>query len=52
MELMLRHPMASWVDRIITHRFRLKDVEKAIKKSMEPDAMKVVIAPWGECQHE
>lgn len=45
MELMLRHPLAVCVDRVVSHKFRLQDTEKALKKSMEPDAMKVVIAP-------
>jgi threonine dehydrogenase-like Zn-dependent dehydrogenase len=30
----------------VTHRFGLRDVDAAVKKSMEPDSMKVVIDPW------
>jgi len=36
------------LDKVVTHRFGLADAQKALKKSMEPDAMKVVIAPQ-EC---
>ena len=32
----------------VTHRFSLRQVDAAIKKSMEPDSMKVVIDPWSE----
>jgi threonine dehydrogenase-like Zn-dependent dehydrogenase len=30
----------------VTHRFALRDVEAAVKKSIAPDSMKVVIEPW------
>jgi L-iditol 2-dehydrogenase len=30
----------------VTHRFGLRDVEAAMLKSMEPEAMKVVLEPW------
>jgi len=30
----------------VTHRFGLRDVEAAMKKSMAADSMKVVIDPW------
>jgi threonine dehydrogenase-like Zn-dependent dehydrogenase len=30
----------------VTHRFRLQDVDAAMKKSMAKDSMKVVIDPW------
>jgi len=30
----------------VTHRFRLRDVEAAMQKSMEAEAMKVVLEPW------
>ena len=30
----------------VTHRFRLRDVDEAMKKSMAKDSMKVVIDPW------
>jgi threonine dehydrogenase-like Zn-dependent dehydrogenase len=39
---MRRYPLQDFV----THRFRLRDVEAAVKQSMEPDSMKVVIEPW------
>ena len=32
----------------VTHRFSLRQVEAAMKKSMEADSMKVVIDPWSE----
>jgi threonine dehydrogenase-like Zn-dependent dehydrogenase len=32
----------------VTHRFGLRQVEAAMKKSMEADSMKVVIDPWFE----
>lgn len=31
--------------KIISHKFKLEDVEAAVHKSMEPDSMKVVITP-------
>jgi Zn-dependent alcohol dehydrogenase len=30
----------------VTHRFGLRQVDDAVKKSIEPDSMKVVIDPW------
>jgi L-iditol 2-dehydrogenase len=30
----------------VTHRFGLRDVEAAMQKSMEAEAMKVVLEPW------
>jgi len=30
----------------VTHRFPLRDVEAAVKKSMEAESMKVVLEPW------
>jgi hypothetical protein len=30
----------------VTHRFGLRDVETAVKKSIEPESMKVVLEPW------
>jgi threonine dehydrogenase-like Zn-dependent dehydrogenase len=30
----------------VTHRFALRDVEAAVKKSIEPESMKVVLDPW------
>jgi threonine dehydrogenase-like Zn-dependent dehydrogenase len=39
----LRHyPLREFV----THRYRLRDVEAAMKKSIAPDSMKVVLEPW------
>lgn len=32
----------------VTHRFGLRQVEAAMKKSMEADSMKVIIDPWSE----
>jgi L-iditol 2-dehydrogenase len=34
------------LDRFVSHRFPLEQVEAAVRKSMEPDSMKVVIDPW------
>jgi threonine dehydrogenase-like Zn-dependent dehydrogenase len=39
---MRRYPLAEFV----THRFGLRDVDAAMKKSMAADSMKVVIDPW------
>jgi threonine dehydrogenase-like Zn-dependent dehydrogenase len=36
------HPLAEFV----THRFGLRQVEEAMKKSMAEDSMKVVLEPW------
>jgi hypothetical protein len=30
----------------VTHRFGLREVDAAMKKSMDADSMKVVIDPW------
>ena len=30
----------------VTHRFSLRDVNAAMRKSIEPESMKVVMAPW------
>jgi len=35
------------VREFVSHRFRLAEVETAVRKSMAPDSMKVVIDPWG-----
>jgi len=37
-----RYPLAEFV----THRFGLRQVDEAMRKSMAPDSMKVVIDPW------
>ncbi|HLW46648.1 MAG TPA: zinc-binding dehydrogenase [bacterium] len=34
------------LDRFVSHRFPLAQVEAAVRKSMAPDSMKVVIDPW------
>jgi threonine dehydrogenase-like Zn-dependent dehydrogenase len=39
---MRQYPLRSFV----SHRYALEDVEAAVLKSMAPDSMKVVIAPW------
>jgi L-iditol 2-dehydrogenase len=39
---MRHYPLADFV----THRFGLRDVDAAMKKSMEADSMKVLIDPW------
>ena len=39
---MQRYPLRSFV----SHRYALKDAEAAVRKSMAPDSMKVVIEPW------
>jgi threonine dehydrogenase-like Zn-dependent dehydrogenase len=31
----------------VTHRFALRDVQTAVKQSIEPESMKVVLEPWG-----
>jgi len=30
----------------VTHRYKLSEVETAVKKSVEPESMKVVLEPW------
>jgi L-iditol 2-dehydrogenase len=30
----------------VTHRYRLDDVDAAVRRSIEPDSMKVVLDPW------
>jgi L-iditol 2-dehydrogenase len=39
---MRHYPLAEFV----THRFGLRQVDAAMKKSMDADSMKVVIDPW------
>jgi len=39
---MKQYPLREFV----THRFGLRDVEAAVKKSIEPESMKVVLEPW------
>ncbi len=46
MEMMLRHKNNFPWEKFISHRYRLDDVEEAVKKSMSPESMKVVLDPW------
>ena len=39
---MRQHPLGEFV----THRFGLRQVDAAMKKSMAPDSLKVIIDPW------
>jgi L-iditol 2-dehydrogenase len=41
---MRHYPLSEFV----THRFALRDVEAAVKQSIAPDSMKVVIEPWAD----
>jgi hypothetical protein len=34
------------LQKFVTHRFGLRDVETTVKKSIEPESMKVVLEPW------
>lgn len=45
MELMRKYGHIYPFEKVVTHEFRLEDVEKAMKKSIEPDSMKVAIVP-------
>ncbi|MFY9643696.1 MAG: zinc-binding dehydrogenase [Terriglobales bacterium] len=46
MRQMARYMRHYPLDEVVTHRFGLRDVELAMKKSMEADSMKVLIDPW------
>jgi len=46
MRQMVRYMKHYPLQDFITHKFRLKDVDAAVQKSIEPDSMKVVIDPW------
>jgi len=46
MRQMARYMRQYPLDEFVTHRFALRDVEAALKKSMAADSMKVVIVPW------
>ena len=46
MRLMARDAATSGLGSFVTHRFGLEQVEAAVTKSMEEDAVKVVIDPW------
>jgi len=39
---MKQYPLREFV----THRYKLSDVEAAVKKSVEAESMKVVLEPW------
>lgn len=45
MKLMEKYRNQFPFERIISHRFKIDDAERALKKSMQPDSMKVVIQP-------
>ena len=46
MRQMARYMRQYPLNEFVTHRFGLRDVEAAMKKSMAADSMKVVIDPW------
>jgi len=46
MRQMLRYMKHYPLREFVTHRFALRDVEAAMRKSMEPESMKVVLQPW------
>jgi L-iditol 2-dehydrogenase len=46
MRQLLRYMKHYPLQEFVSHRFGLRDVEAAVKKSIEPDSMKVVIDPW------
>ncbi len=46
MRQMARDAATSGLGSFVTHRFGLEQVAAAIAKSMEEDAVKVVIDPW------
>ena len=46
MRQMVRYAKQYPLREFVTHRFGLKQVEEAMKKSMAADSMKVVIDPW------
>ena len=43
---MLRYMKHYPLREFVTHRYALRDVEAAVKKSMEEESMKVVLEPW------
>ena len=45
MELMLKYKKYFPFNEIVTHKYKIDDAKKAIKKSMDLDTMKVVITP-------
>ncbi len=46
MRQMARYMKQYPLQEFVTHRFSLRDVEAAVKKSIEPESMKVVLDPW------
>jgi threonine dehydrogenase-like Zn-dependent dehydrogenase len=46
MRQMVRYMKHYPLREFVTHRFGLRDVDAAMKKSMEADSMKVVLEPW------
>jgi L-iditol 2-dehydrogenase len=46
MRQMVRYAQHYPLQDFVTHRFGLRQVDEAVKKSVEPDSMKVVIDPW------
>jgi threonine dehydrogenase-like Zn-dependent dehydrogenase len=46
MRQMVRYMQHYPLGDFVTHHFGLRDVDAAVKKSIEPDSMKVVIDPW------
>ena len=46
MRQMVRYMKHYPLREFVTHRFGLRDVEAAMRKSMEPEALKVVLQPW------
>ena len=46
MRQMTRYMKHYPLQEFVSHRFGLRDVEEAMKKSIAPDSMKVVIQPW------
>jgi threonine dehydrogenase-like Zn-dependent dehydrogenase len=46
MRQMARYMRSYPLREFVSHRYPLREVDKAVKKSMASDSMKVVIAPW------
>ena len=46
MEMMLRHENDFPWERFFSHHFKLSDYEQAIRTSMSPDSMKVIVECW------
>jgi threonine dehydrogenase-like Zn-dependent dehydrogenase len=46
MRQMLRYMKHYPLREFVTHRFPLRDVHTAVKKSIEPESLKVVLEPW------